>query len=350
MAAPGAPATAPALSDSPRRGGDIAVVVVLYEGAEWIERCLGSVCSAYRNLHLIVVDNASTDDGPARVKAGFPQATLLSMGANFGFGRGCNAGIRLARERGCRFVLLLNQDAWMAPDGLDMLADLLDDETAFGAASPLHCTADFLQLDPRTTANYLRPHAIEYLSDATLAQVRRAYRVRGLNAAAWLVRMSTFERFGGFDPLFFMYCEDDDLLDRWQRHDLHFALVPAARVAHARESGVPRPQGGWAQVRHQARVLTSQRLLDLKRLYADSRPAARAILAAGVTDALAEGLVQRSARAFAVGLLATLGAVRLAPQVRRHAQLCLRPGPHFLEADGSGGTCTADAASAAKTT
>jgi GT2 family glycosyltransferase len=205
MAAPGAPAAAPALSEPPPGGGDIAVVVVLYQGAEWIERCLSSVRSAHRRVHLIVVDNASTDDGPARVRAGFPQATLLPMRTNLGFGRGCNAGIREARERGCRHVLLLNQDAWMAPDALDRLADLLDDEAAFGAASPLHCTADFQQLDPRTTANYLRPHAMEFLSDATLAEVRRAYRVRGLNAAAWLVRMSTFERFGGFDPLFFMY-------------------------------------------------------------------------------------------------------------------------------------------------
>lgn len=330
MAAPGSTASAAALTEA-APPGDIAAVVVLYEGAAWIERCLRSLASARRRVHLIVVDNASTDDGPALVRSRFPEATLLATGANLGFGRGCNAGIRLARERGCTHVMLLNQDAWLAEGSLDVLADLLDEQPQFGAASPLHCTPDFQQLDPRTTANYLRPYAMDYLSDVALRQALGAYRVRGLNAAAWLVRLSTFERFGAFDPMFFMYCEDDDLLDRWERHRLGFALVPAARVAHARETAVPMPAGGWAVARREARVLTSQRLLDLKRLFADDRPAVRVLLAAGVVDALCEGLTRRSLRAALAGLKATMAALARARQVRHHALLCRSPGPHFLD-------------------
>ncbi len=83
-------------------------------------------------------------------------------------------------------------------------------------------------------------------------------------------------------------------------------------------------------------MLKSQRLLDLKRLFADEQPGVRVILAAGIADALAEGLVRRSAGALLAGLMATLAAVGRAPQVRRHARLCRATGPHFLAPDAAG--------------
>lgn len=332
MAATGSAGLAGALVASvARRRPDVVAVVVLYNGAAWIERCLRSLAGEMAGPRVVVVDNASTDDGVRRVAVGFPQVTLLQMSGNLGFGAGCNAGIRHALETQADHVLLLNQDAWLAPGALGQLIACLEAEPAYGVASPLHCDAELRQLDRRTTAHYLLPNAMDYLSDATLGMPAAHYRIRGINAAAWLIRVDTLRRHGGFDPIFFMYCEDDDLLDRWQRHGVGFALVPAARVGHAREMAAPARDGWWPQMRRQALRLKSKRVLDLKRLISDGLPGTRTVLAAGVADALAECIVQRSLSALLSGLWATLGAARRASRVRKHARQCLQPGPHFLD-------------------
>jgi GT2 family glycosyltransferase len=47
-------------------------------------------------LQVIVVDNGSTDDSVARIRAAYPDVTLIETGANLGYAGGNNVGIRYA--------------------------------------------------------------------------------------------------------------------------------------------------------------------------------------------------------------------------------------------------------------
>jgi GT2 family glycosyltransferase len=309
----------------------VAVVVVTFDGAAWIERCLGSIESRRHELFVIVVDNASRDGTAALVRQRFPHVRLVERHENVGFGRGNNEGMALALADGADHVFLLNQDAWCAQGAIDTLADFLDREPGYGVASPLHCTGSLDALDPRTTANYLRPYAMEYLSDLALGRlVRESYRVRGMNAAAWMIRADTLRRFGGFDPVFFMYAEDDDLLDRWERHNVPFALVPEARIGHARQSTHRKAPRWTERVRAKALRIESLRVLEIKRVCTSGRFGVGWLLSNSIAESLNQVLECRSPSSALAQLLATATALNKRAEIRAHAELCLTEGCHFI--------------------
>ena len=82
----------------------LLVIVVVYNGMPWLERCLGSVSGTRSELlsavDLFVVDNGSTDGSADFVAARFPEAMLVRSGQNLGFGRANNLGLQHAIENG----------------------------------------------------------------------------------------------------------------------------------------------------------------------------------------------------------------------------------------------------------
>ena len=100
---------------------DAAVVVVTWNAAGHIARCLESVAG----YETVLVDNGSTDGTAALVRERFPAVRLIEQG-NRGMGGGNNTGMRAAA--GGRYWLLLNSDAYLASPGtLERLVAFADD-------------------------------------------------------------------------------------------------------------------------------------------------------------------------------------------------------------------------------
>ncbi len=89
----------------------IVCVLVNWNGWQDTIACLNSLhAQSYPALQVIVVDNGSTNDSCQRIREAHPWVTLIETGRNLGFPGGCNAGTRLAMERGADYVWLLNND------------------------------------------------------------------------------------------------------------------------------------------------------------------------------------------------------------------------------------------------
>ena len=73
-------------------------------------------------LDILVIDNGSGDNSTVVLGGHESRFELLSLPENVGFAAGNNHGLRLAIDRGYDFALLINNDAFAAPD---MLARLL---------------------------------------------------------------------------------------------------------------------------------------------------------------------------------------------------------------------------------
>src|SRR5919201_598056 len=107
---------------------DVSVVVVTFNSAEWIERCLDSV----RDYETIVVHHGSTDGTIELVRQTFPETRLIEQ-ENLGMGGGNNSGMRLASGR---YFLLLNSDAWVLDEGIEELARFADDHPDAAVVGP----------------------------------------------------------------------------------------------------------------------------------------------------------------------------------------------------------------------
>lgn len=311
--------------------GRTFAVIVTFNGESWIRGALTSLQESTEPCEVIVVDNASSDATAQIIREEYPWVQLLTPGQNRGFGTGNNIGISRAIAQGADYIFLLNQDAHVTADALTKLSGFLDANRDFDLATPLHCSPDLSRVDPRTQRNYLNNFAAEYLSDACLGQIKSHYPIRGINAAAWMVRASAFRKVGGFDPLFFMYGEDDDLINRFDFHRCKFAIVPAARVVHLRQSP-PSPPVSWrkAVVKRAERVRAGI-LVELKLPGHSVRHMLSIILSKGLVRPMADYIVNHDHQRLLAHLVASARLLRELPQIRNSSRQCVKEGTHFLE-------------------
>ena len=117
----------------------VSVIVVTWNSARWIERCLRSIGPALSGLRcqILVHDNASRDETLSVLQSLRPvdneSLTVVRSDTNDGFAAATNRAI--ARSTG-RYVLLLNPDCELAPDALAQLVDFLDRNHAVSVAAP----------------------------------------------------------------------------------------------------------------------------------------------------------------------------------------------------------------------
>jgi len=101
----------------------ISVVIALYNKAPYVQHAVHSVlASRYPPHEVIVVDDGSTDSGPARVRAiGDPRVRLVSQ-ENRGVSAARNRGIDEARGD---FIAFLDADDYWMPQYLRAIAELI---------------------------------------------------------------------------------------------------------------------------------------------------------------------------------------------------------------------------------
>ncbi len=111
----------------------VSVVILNWNGKEFIRRCIDSVLAQdYPNVEVVVVDNASRDGSREIVRNEYPGVVLVENEANLGFGGGNNVGIRHARGD---YVVMLNNDTELDPSCLSELKRALDKDERYGASA-----------------------------------------------------------------------------------------------------------------------------------------------------------------------------------------------------------------------
>lgn len=111
----------------------VAIIILNWNGYEHTSRCLDSLLQIrYPNHEIVVVDNGSTDGSAQRLRDSFPQCSFVFNTRNLGFSGGCNTGIQHALREAADYVLLLNNDAVLAPDALGPAVDVMEKDRSVG--------------------------------------------------------------------------------------------------------------------------------------------------------------------------------------------------------------------------
>src|SRR5262249_16055637 len=101
---------------NPTESPDVTVIIVNYNTSPLLDSMFTALDAGRGALQLqvIVVDNASRDDS-IEVLRKVPNIYLIENNANVGFGRANNQALSFSHGR---YVLLLNTDAFVAPETL----------------------------------------------------------------------------------------------------------------------------------------------------------------------------------------------------------------------------------------
>lgn len=207
------------------------VLVLNCNGASWLERCLGSLAScSYPRLHVVLVDNASTDGSVDLARRIAPGVEILQNAVNLGFSEGNNAGIRHALERGADYVALLNNDTYCEPDWIERLVEVAEAEPAMGVVGPVQLVFDGAELNTWTTS------ALPHLLDSLRANDRPGvwFPVEWVEGSCLVAKRAVFDRVGRLDPIFFTFFEEIDLCRRARAAGFQVAIVPSSKIHHYR--------------------------------------------------------------------------------------------------------------------
>lgn len=118
----------------------MSVIVPVYNGGQYLRECLDSlVRQTYRELELIVADDASTDDTPAIIASYGDRVRSLRQTSNLGIYANVNAGIELARGV---FVAVYHADDVYDPQIVEREVEFLTTHPETGAVFCLDVLVD----------------------------------------------------------------------------------------------------------------------------------------------------------------------------------------------------------------
>jgi GT2 family glycosyltransferase len=203
---------------------------------EAIESVLSSGDTLTKEIH--VIDNGSTDETSSVLPAAFPEIRYKRMEHNVGFARGVNVA---AREAGGDFFLLLNSDARLTPDALQLAVESMRANPGCGVAGAQLVHADGRKQNsianfPSLATELLNKFLLRTLWPGPFPGKEQEYgepmEVESVIGAFFLVRREVWEKLEGMDERFFFFLEETDFCLRARQAGFATVHLPQVRVWH----------------------------------------------------------------------------------------------------------------------
>lgn len=206
----------------------VSVYVPNFNGQARLLEALRGFAAQTHPVASVVVDNGSTDGSVTAVKREFPDACLVELWSNRGFGPALNEAVtRFPAE----VLIFANNDVRPEPRFVEALLDEQGTSPASAAGVLLQCEYPNL-IDSAGVVVDSTLLAFDYLHGLSCSVAEAAPPPLGPTGGAALVPHSAFAAVGGFDERIFAYLEDVDLALRMSAIGLPCRLAPAARAIH----------------------------------------------------------------------------------------------------------------------
>ncbi len=201
----------PARDPNQSEVSDVVVVIINFNSGTFLARSVAALeAQTYRGFTTIIVDNASTDDSVAVMQKQFPEVEVIRASRNHGFAGGNNLAIRTIRD--CRWVALLNPDAFPEPNWLGNLIAATRAHREYSSfASQVVFDADSGLLDGAGDEYHLSGFAWRRMHQSPVTGAANSMEVFAPSATAALYRKDVLDEANGFDERYFCYYEDVDL-------------------------------------------------------------------------------------------------------------------------------------------
>lgn len=254
----------------------VCVVILNYKVCELTLRCIKSVQkSDYTNIQLIVVDNNSGDNLEEEIKK-LSDIEFIQTGKNLGYSGGNNVGIKKALDMGADYVFILNPDATVDKDTIDILltraeqyqAGVVGPKIYFEGTKKIWFAGGVFD-----QANVLGSH--RGVNEEDHGQFNQDLEVDFVSGAALFVNSKVFKKIGLFDERYFLYYEDSDFCYRAKRSGFKVMYIYQAEVSHknAQSTGLGSPLQDYYITRN--RMLFASKFLTFRTKLALIREALR---------------------------------------------------------------------------
>jgi GT2 family glycosyltransferase len=223
----------------------LSVIIVTFNSRDHIDVCLGSILEHMPAIDhdIVVVDNASEDGTAAAIRARWSDVRLIDAGANLGFARANNLGIKQTLGS---LILLLNPDTIVSAGAIYRLIAALDARPDAAIAGPRlvngNGRAELSFGAMMSPLAELRQKTLVRGSDRGVGAItayvewltRHPRDVDWVSGACMLIRRADAEAVGLMDERYFMYVEDVDFCAAVRARGRRVLFAPDAEIVHVR--------------------------------------------------------------------------------------------------------------------
>jgi GT2 family glycosyltransferase len=214
----------------------VAIIILNWNGRDDTIRCLDSLAKTdYEPLDILLVDNGSIDDSVAVLRERYPQITMIENPVNLGFCEGNNIGIRRAMATDADYIMLLNNDATLAPDAVRRLVAAGEADPHVGILGPKTYSMEHPGVIYSTGIAWYPAMGVAEaigMGEPDRGQFDQSCDRPAVGGHAFFIKRAVVESIGGLDPDYFAYFEEMDFCMRARAAGFASRYVADAVVWH----------------------------------------------------------------------------------------------------------------------
>ena len=237
----------------------VAIIILNYNGSDDTVACLESLQRiSYPNYHIVVVDNASTDDSvsvllnylkstgkaftqvdcadkvPLQKEGESSFFTLIQSEVNGGYGHGNNIGILHGLNAGADYILVLNNDTEVEPNFLEPLVNSAEANSNIGIVSGkmyFYDQPDTIWFNGGQLGACNSKVTHFNFNEKDIGQPTQK-EISFITGCMWLIPKKVFERVGYINETYFMYVEDVEFCKRVTLSGFKLVVIPESKIYH----------------------------------------------------------------------------------------------------------------------
>ncbi|MFA6981848.1 MAG: glycosyltransferase family 2 protein [Patescibacteria group bacterium] len=194
----------------------------LIEGIRSVEK------STYKNVEIVVIDDASPDSTKETIEKMFPKVKVIKNKKNLGTTGSRNVGMKYAMKNS-DYIMFQEDDVVLDKKAIEILMNVLTRNDTIGAVSP-------------TMFYYDNPKRVQYAHISTNLWTginefgdprdwEKPYPTPGCTGD-FIIKTAAAKKVGFFDDLYRMYYEDSDYSARIWKAGFELYYVPKAKIWH----------------------------------------------------------------------------------------------------------------------
>ncbi len=222
---------------------ELSFITINYNSSSYTIKLLKSIIANTQGLtyEIIIVDNASTQDDfhiLNKYVNGNKSIKLIKNSINSGFAAGNMLGVNYAQGE---YYFFINNDCELLNNTAKILKDFISLNNDIALV-----TAKVLDDKGKYSSSYKQfPHVLKQLFGNSIQRIftnnkfpsnkinlNNISEVEVVSGSCMFFKADIFCKIGGFDTVFFLYCEEEDICKRVWDYGEKVYFVPEAKVYH----------------------------------------------------------------------------------------------------------------------
>ena len=196
---------------------DITIVITSFKSEKKIKYCLNSI---NRQCKIINVENSDDQNYQKKIEEEFSNVKCILSGGNMGYGKGNNIGLKEVKSK---YALILNPDAELFPDSIDIFLKMAKENSDFAMITP------FTLEDKNDLKSFNLSEKSPSFDHGISLNINTIKTVRG---HAMFLNIDQFKDIGFFDENIFFFLEETDLAMRLFKNNKKIYFCAPIKIYH----------------------------------------------------------------------------------------------------------------------